>query len=110
MGRMYRSIAAALVVLGSGCGGPEGPDPYACSADTECLPGPMVNPDDPCCDTGVAVGLYGKRYLDWRSRYLRDRCTEHDCGPLMSPAQPMACALEGRCVQGRCVDACGGTP
>ncbi len=86
---------------------PDGsPHPLACTVDGDCRPGPGVNPDDGCCDTGVANGVYGQAYLAWRAAWTQEHCAGHECPLLPPPAPPRPCALEGRCCAGRCQGRC----
>jgi hypothetical protein len=101
-------VALALAV--SGCS-PDArrrgqPDPAACVTAADCAPGPLVNPDDVCCDTGVHLGVFSRKYLDWRAGVLASGCKAASCPPLPSPALPAPCATEPRCVASRCTGSC----
>ncbi len=85
---------------------PGAPDPLACASDAACVAGPLVDPNNGCCDSGVALGVFNKDYLEWRATWVREQCREVKCPPQPPPAPPMACALEGRCVSGRCQHRC----
>lgn len=86
---------------------PGGPSPFACAADADCRPGPFVNPDNGCCDTGVHLGVFSKTYLDWRAGWMREHCGRVECPPILPPHPPEPCALRGRCAAGRCTSLCG---
>lgn len=85
------------------------PAPLDCRSDGDCLPGPLVDPKNPCCDTGVHLSVFGKGYLEWRRGHLKARCRGVRCAALPSPALPQACALQGRCVKGQCRNRCQNT-
>ena len=85
---------------------PGAPHPLACAADADCIAGPGVNPENGCCDTGVEVGVYGRAYVQWRAGWVRDNCGGVECPMLPPPAPPLRCALQGRCVAGRCAGSC----
>ena len=82
------------------------PDPLACATADDCAPGPAVNPEDGCCDTGVQTGLYARSYLTWRAGWRAATCGSVTCPTLMSPGLPPPCAFDARCEVGRCVGAC----
>ena len=118
------AVWVTVIGLLAGCSGsrrPDGaPDPLACTADDQCRAGPLVNPDEPCCDTGVELSVFSQAYLEWRGRWKQEACADVECPVLPSPSRPMPCALIGRCVEGRCTGSCdreaagpdgtGGTP
>ncbi|MBN1771931.1 MAG: hypothetical protein JXB32_11750 [Deltaproteobacteria bacterium] len=85
---------------------PGAPHPHACEVDADCRPGPGVNPEDGCCDTGVSNGVYGQAYLAWRAAWVREHCADAECPVLPPPSPPLPCALEGRCCDGRCRNRC----
>ncbi len=85
---------------------PGAPDPLACHNDNECVPGPVVDPNNGCCDTGVALGVHAKAYVEWRASWVREHCAASECPPRSSPALPRPCATQGRCEAGRCRDSC----
>ncbi len=87
---------------------PDAPNPLACAGDGDCAPGPAVDPQNGCCDSGVALGLYGRPYLEWRAGWRAGACVGVTCPAQPSPAQPRSCALTGACVAGRCQDRCSG--
>lgn len=120
-------VAAVALVLAGACAGsgaapgsragvsaahpgyfvpPGAPDPLACTAAADCAPGPAVNPEDGCCDTGVPTGLYARSYLAWRAAWTSATCAGVACPTLLSPGLPRPCALEPRCEAGRCTGAC----
>ncbi len=91
----------------SGYFAPSGsPHPLACNVDADCRPGPGVNPEDGCCDTGVHVRVWGQAYLAWRARWVDEHCAGHECPIRPPPSPPLPCALEGRCCAGRCQTRC----
>lgn len=83
------------------------PDQLACRADTDCRAGPFVNPEQPCCDTGVHRSVFSADYLAWRARWTAAHCADVECPMMPPPAPSLPCALEGLCVAGRCADTCG---
>jgi hypothetical protein len=103
-------LALGLLVIScrSAAAGP--PAPTACSKDADCRPGPLVNPHNPCCDTGMHLGVFGREYLEWRARFVRERCAKVSCPALPSPALPRPCVLQGRCVAGQCRNRCDEAP
>lgn len=116
-------ILVVALVAGAACGGrrssdpesghfvrPGAPDPLACESDDACVSGPAVDPSDGCCDSGVHLGVFGRGYVEWRAGWMREACVGHVCPPLQSPALPLPCFLEGRCVAGRCTHACESPP
>lgn len=112
------ALALALALLVAACssaphGGtsadPSAPDTLACTADADCRSGPFVNPDQPCCDTGVHRGVFSADYLAWRGRWKAAHCADVECPMMPPPAPSLPCALEGRCVTGRCADTCVGS-
>jgi hypothetical protein len=104
------AIAAAIALLGCSTKHPPQPDPSACTTASDCAPGPLVNPDDICCDTGVHLGVFSRAYLDWRARIRASKCASASCPALPPPAPPLACATEPRCVAGRCTGSCEAQP
>jgi len=118
---MATALAGALVAIScSSCHGrlsttdresgtfvrPGAPDPRACRTDGDCVPGPLVNPDNGCCDTGIALSLFSRDYVAWRVDWMRGSCQGVECPVLQSPSLPLPCALEGRCMRGRCESSC----
>lgn len=116
-------ILVVALVAGAACGGrrssdpesghfvrPGAPDPLACASDDACVSGPAVDPSDGCCDSGVHLGVFGRGYVEWRAGWMREACVGHVCPPLQSPALPLPCFLEGRCVAGRCTHVCESPP
>jgi hypothetical protein len=109
-----RAALVALVLAAAACSGPrraedrpgDPPDELACTTAADCVAYPLVNPDDPCCDTGISQVVRSKRWTEWRARYVRAECDDSDCPPLPSPARPLDCAIEPRCDQGRCGGSC----
>lgn len=85
---------------------PGAPSPLACQSDDECVPGPFVDPSNGCCDTGLALGVFGKQYVEWRAGWVREHCASAQCPPRPSPALPRPCATQGRCASGSCMDRC----
>jgi len=85
---------------------PGAPDPRACRTDGDCVPGPLINPENGCCDTGVALSVFSRGYLAWRVDWMRESCQGVECPILQSPSLPLPCALEGRCAGGRCESSC----
>ena len=85
---------------------PGAPAPFACSVDADCAPGPVVNPANGCCDTGVHRGVFSRAYLEWRAGWMREHCGKVQCPVLPPPAPPLPCALQGRCVAGQCRNRC----
>ena len=121
-------IALSLTLLAAGCNSPsqgrtdavgvvqpgeesatDPPDPLACQVDEDCVSGPAVNRNDPCCDTGMHVGVYSRRYVAWRRSWMPSHCADSNCPILPSLAQPLPCATEGRCVEGQCQNRCPAT-
>ncbi len=109
------ALVLLLVLLGAACSStstpgvglvPSGPDPLACQVDTDCRAGPLVNPDQPCCDTGVDRAVFSVEYLAWRTRWKASHCADVECPMMPPPAPPLPCALAGRCAAGRCADTC----
>lgn len=86
---------------------PGAPPVRGCAADAECRPGPFVNPENGCCDTGVHRGVFSAAYLEWRGRWVREHCGRVACPPIAPPSPVLPCALEGQCVAGQCQDRCG---
>jgi hypothetical protein len=82
------------------------PHPFGCTTDADCVGGPLVNPQDGCCDTGVPQRVFSRAYLVWRRAWVAHHCAEVRCPVLPSPSLPLPCAVEGRCLGGRCVDRC----
>jgi len=118
---MAAALAGALVAISCGsCRGrlsttdresgtfvrPGAPDPRACRTDGDCVPGPLVNPENGCCDTGVALSLFSRDYLAWRYNWVQESCQGVECPILQSPSLPLPCSLEGRCRGGRCEGSC----
>lgn len=85
---------------------PGAPDPLACATSEDCAPGPAVDPEDGCCDTGVDTGLYARTYLMWRAGWRAATCASVTCPTLMSPGLPPPCGFDARCEAGRCSGAC----
>jgi hypothetical protein len=82
------------------------PDQAVCTTAADCAPGPLVNPDDVCCDTGVHLDVFSRAYLDWRARIRASECKAASCPVLPPPTPPRPCALEPRCVDHRCTGSC----
>lgn len=114
-------VVAALLVLACGpaCRGstasesehsrltrPGAPAPYGCQTDDTCVPGPAINPDNLCCDSGVPLRVFNRDYLRWHADWKRQHCENAKCPVMPSPAQPLPCSLEGRCVAGQCQHRC----
>ena len=115
-------LLGCLVLVASACGRdlrgtprlvlagtPELPrqvEPFACVSDADCASGPLVDPANGCCDTGVHRGVFARSYLAWRARWVKERCASVECAPQPPPAPPRACALQGRCAAGRCEGSC----
>jgi hypothetical protein len=106
MQRALRFLCLCLVV---GCGGFAGaaPDPKTCRVDSDCQPGPLVNPNNVCCDTGMHLNVFGRDYLVWRAEQVRKHCARVKCPILPSPNKPLPCSLQGRCASGKCRTRCG---
>ena len=83
------------------------PHPYACVTDADCQPGPAVNPDNGCCDTGVHLRVFNRAYLAWRASWVAQHCAAIRCPAIPSPSRPLPCSLEGRCQRSRCISRCG---
>ena len=84
----------------------EPPEPGACANDSECIAGPLFNPDDLCCDTGVPLTVHGRAYLEWVGRWRAASCGSAQCPMLPPPTPPRRCATVGRCVAGQCRNTC----
>lgn len=82
------------------------PDPFACAVDEACVAGPLVDPGDACCDTGVPLAIFSRAHLDRRAAWKREHCVDHACPGGPPPTPPLPCALQGRCVAGRCQNSC----
>ncbi len=106
--RVYVKIVVALALALAGCSSARRgqPDPDECVTAADCAPGPAVNPDNVCCDSGVHVAVFSRKYLAWRAQILTTECKPASCPPIPSPALPMPCATEPRCVANRCTDSC----
>ena len=102
------AIAIAIVSLGCSSTRPRQPEPNACVAASDCAPGPFVDPENVCCDSGLDLGVFSRAYLDWRARIRASECAKATCPPQPSPALPPPCATEPRCVAGRCTGSCEG--
>jgi hypothetical protein len=101
------ALVAAIVIAACSSARRGQPDPVECVTAADCASGPLVNPDDVCCDTGVHLGVFSRRYLEWRAGIRASECKAHSCPALPSPALPMPCATEPRCVANRCTGSCG---
>lgn len=107
------ALAAAATAL-AGCSSAhrdaprrdDAPDPAACATAADCAPGPLVDPANVCCDTGVHLGVFSRAYLDWRARTVSAQCKPGACPALPPPTPPRACALEPRCADHRCTGSC----
>ena len=97
-----------LVVIALGCSSARRgqPDPAACVTAADCASGPLVDPDNVCCDSGVHLDVFSRKYLAWRAQVRAAECKAASCPPMPPPAPPRACAIEPRCVANRCTDSC----
>jgi hypothetical protein len=100
------AIAVMAALAGCSSRKRDQPDPAACVTAADCAPGPLVNPDDVCCDTGVHLDVFSRAYLDWRARIRASECKNASCPVLPPPTPPRECALEPRCVDHRCTGSC----
>ena len=111
IGCVYRVFAlvatSALALAGCSSARRDAPSPIECVTVADCAPGPLVDPGDVCCDSGVHLGVFSRKYLDWRAQVRASECKAHACPVLPSPALPMPCATEPRCVASRCTGSCG---
>lgn len=82
------------------------PDPAECATAADCAPGPLVDPNNVCCDSGMHAGVFSRRYLEWRAKTVAAECKPSSCPPQPSPAPPMLCATQPRCVANRCTGSC----
>ncbi len=85
---------------------PGGPHPLACTIDAECVAGPFVDPDNGCCDSGLALGVFGRRYIERRAAWIGKNCANVSCPLMPPPTRPPDCALQGLCVAGMCRGNC----
>jgi hypothetical protein len=82
------------------------PDRLACQVDADCVSAPLHAPDEPCCDTGVHLGVVSRAYEDWRRAHRLQHCADVACPALPSPTPPRPCATEPRCLAGQCSGSC----
>ncbi len=84
------------------------PSPDTCTADADCeVVVSAADPAGPCCDATFTMRSMSTAYLRWAETYQRDHCPHVRCPPLPFPgAQGSECAMQGRCKQGRCGNAC----
>jgi len=107
------AAALALALALAGCSSPRRdprpsqPDPLACTTAEDCAPGPLVDPSNVCCDSGVHLSVFSRAYLEWRARILASDCKPRSCPTLPPPTPPLPCATQPRCVQQRCTSSCG---
>jgi hypothetical protein len=99
-------VVLAFVLAGCSSARRDQPNPAECVIASDCAPGPLVNPDDVCCDTGVHLDVFSRKYLDWRARIRATECKAHSCPSLPPPTPPLDCATEPRCVANRCTGSC----
>ena len=107
------AAATAAVIVLAGCSSAkrdmakrDRPDPAACETAADCGPGPLVDPGNVCCDSGVHLGVFSRAYLDWRAQLRTTECKAAACPALPPPTPPRACATEPRCVAHRCTGSC----
>jgi hypothetical protein len=102
-----RACVVIAIVLGA-CSSArrDQPDLGECATVDDCASGPLVNPEDVCCDTGVHLGVFSRKYLDRRVGIRASECKAHSCPVLAPPTPPLPCATQPRCVAHRCTDSC----
>ena len=64
---IWLALAAVLGLAACSSARRGQPDPVECVTAADCAPGPLVNPDDVCCDTGVPLDVFSRKYLEWRA-------------------------------------------
>lgn len=84
---------------------PGAPDPFACTADADCLAGGLFDADA-CCMTGVSHP-HARGYHEWQTTTFRARC---DGSCVTPPSMPTECETAVRCVAERCTNGCGVHP
>jgi hypothetical protein len=106
IGRACLALVLALAPAGCSSARRDPPSPAACATAADCAPGPLVDPGDVCCDSGVHLDVFSRKYLDWRAQVRASECKAHSCPALPPPAPPLPCATEPRCVASRCTGSC----
>jgi hypothetical protein len=84
------------------------PDSTSCAKDDDCVPfhGGGTAPPAVCCD-GSTTGITTRGYQRWLEAFQAKYCAGAPCkSPPIPGALPADCFFKGRCVQGRCANAC----
>jgi hypothetical protein len=82
-----------------------------CSDDADCTVVVSAPVADPCCDATVTAEPIARRFLAFVTELRARECAGVRCPPGELPGAELApCGYEGRCVQGRCANACGAGP
>lgn len=85
-------------------------EPRACSVDADCTCNTEPIADHACCQDPVTLSCYRQDYWEALSAARLTACAEVTCPIPPAPMLPMACALTGRCADGRCGNACESAP
>jgi hypothetical protein len=106
--RACLAIGLAIGLGGGACSSArrDQPSPVECVTAADCAPGPLVDPNDVCCDSGVHLGVFSRKYLAWRAQVRASECKARSCPALPPPAPPLPCATEPRCAANRCTGSC----
>jgi hypothetical protein len=99
-------LAIAIVLAGCSSKRADQPDPAACVTVDDCASGPLVDPDDICCDSGMHLDVFSRKYLAWRGRIRASECNGHHCPSPLPPTLPLPCATQPRCIDHRCTHSC----
>lgn len=79
-----------------------------CTADADCVVVVDAPAGDPCCDVTVTAEPIARRFVEFVAAFRARECAGVRCPPQMIPGAQLApCGYEGRCVSGRCGNACG---
>jgi hypothetical protein len=85
-------------------------DPRACTADADCTCNTAPIATLPCCQDATTLTCYRQDYWEALSTARFTACTGVTCPIPPPPMLPLECRLTGRCVAGRCGDACASAP
>jgi len=96
------------MLLGTYFSLPGAPSPLACAADADCIVDTVPDAAG-CCMSSFGLHPQSWSWHSWTSQHRQSpACADAHCPPPPPPTPPNPddCHVQGRCVAGRCRDAC----